>query len=136
MLKNNCINPVIIGELARCGHGDKVLIADGNFPLERWCKQANRVYLGLCSDLPTVIQVLETLQCEIQIEKVEVMQPEDGGEPEIYQEIREHLHLKDLEKLPRMKFYCACAEQDVRLAISTGESRAFGNVLLTIGVAP
>jgi L-fucose mutarotase len=34
MLKTVCTQPEFIRALAACGHGDKVLIADGNYPLE------------------------------------------------------------------------------------------------------
>lgn len=33
MLKGKLIHPDIMAALALCGHGDKVLIADGNYPL-------------------------------------------------------------------------------------------------------
>ena len=33
MLKNACINPEIMKAISLCGHGDKILIADGNYPL-------------------------------------------------------------------------------------------------------
>ena len=34
MLKGKLIHPDLIAALALCGHGDKVLIADGNYPLD------------------------------------------------------------------------------------------------------
>ena len=34
MLKNACINPEIMKAISLCGHGDKILIADGNYPLD------------------------------------------------------------------------------------------------------
>ena len=34
MLKGKLIHPDIMAALALCGHGDKVLIADGNYPLD------------------------------------------------------------------------------------------------------
>ena len=33
MLTGKCIHPELIRVLSLCGHGDKVLIADGNYPL-------------------------------------------------------------------------------------------------------
>lgn len=33
MLKTTCIHPEIMDVLSRCGHGSKILIADGNYPL-------------------------------------------------------------------------------------------------------
>ena len=34
MLRGKLIHPDIMAALALCGHGDKVLIADGNYPLD------------------------------------------------------------------------------------------------------
>ena len=34
MLTGKLIHPDIMAALALCGHGDKVLIADGNYPLD------------------------------------------------------------------------------------------------------
>ena len=51
MLKGKLIHPDIMAALALCGHGDKVLIADGNYPLDSKTGQAETVYLGLTPGL-------------------------------------------------------------------------------------
>ena len=33
MNTGKCINPYILAAVSRLGHGDKILIADGNYPL-------------------------------------------------------------------------------------------------------
>ena len=43
MLKGKCINPLIISALAHCGHGDKLLIADGNYPIDTMTADAETV---------------------------------------------------------------------------------------------
>ena len=134
MLTSKCINPPIMAALARCGHGSKVLIADGNYPLEQMTECEDLVYLGLTSGTPTVTEVLEVLHGVVEFEKAEVMTPGDGTEPEIFEEFRRELGF-DVEALGRYEFYDACKEEDVLLAISTGEKRVFANILLTIGCA-
>ena len=62
MLKGSCINPKLLSALAHCGHGDKVLIADGNYPLASKTNGAELVYLGMMPGTPTVTQVLEAVQ--------------------------------------------------------------------------
>ena len=47
MLKNGCIHPQIMQALSLCGHGDRILIADGNYPLAQRSGDAQKVYLGL-----------------------------------------------------------------------------------------
>lgn len=134
MLTSKCINPPIMAALARCGHGSKVLIADGNYPLEQMTECEDLVYLGLTSGTPTVTEVLEVLHGVVEFEKAEVMTPGEGPEPEIFEDFRKELGF-DVETLGRYEFYDACKEEDVLLAISTGEKRLFANILLTIGCA-
>ncbi|MBE6907317.1 RbsD/FucU family protein [Marasmitruncus massiliensis] len=135
MLKTSCINPEIMKTLSLCGHGDKILIADGNYPLDSKTGDSKKVYLGVASGIPTVTQVLEALLGGINVEKAEVMEPGDGSRPEIFSEFEKLLPGMTLEGIDRFEFYDACSEPAVRLSISTGEKRIFANILLTIGVA-
>ena len=84
MLRGKLIHPDIMAALALCGHGDKVLIADGNYPLDSKTGQTATVYMGLTPGLPTVTDVLEAIQSVVNIEKAEVMDPADGTTPEIF----------------------------------------------------
>ena len=134
MLTGICIHPQLMGALALCGHGDKILIADGNYPLASKTGQAKKIYLGLAPGLPSVTDVLRTIQSVVNLEKAEVMQPEDGSEPEVFPQFRYMLGGIELEKLGRFEFYDACQTGAVRVAISTGDKRTYANLLLTIGV--
>lgn len=135
MLTVKCINPQILASLSKLGHGDKILISDGNYPLASRSGNADKVYLALTAGSPTVTDVLAALQGVVNFEKAEVMTPGDGNaEPEIFGEFRSMLSL-DLDKLGRYEFYEAAEEGPVKLAINTGEGRVFANIMLTIGVA-
>lgn len=134
MLKGKLIHPELMAALSLCGHGDKVLIADGNYPLASKTAGAKTVYLGLTPGMPTVTAVLEAFQSVIEIERAEVMDPADGTTPEIFDEFLTMLDGIELEKLGRSEFYDACCQPGVRLAISTGEQRVFANLLITVGV--
>lgn len=135
MNKGKCINPQIMAYISLLGHGDKVLIADGNYPLASKTGDADKVWLGLTPGIPSVTDVLEALQSVINIEKAEVMDPADGTEPEIFGEFREMLGGMELDKLGRWEFYEECGKKTLRLAISSGEKRCWANILLTVGVA-
>jgi L-fucose mutarotase len=135
MVKSGLIHPELLRELALCGHGDKVLIADGNYPLAQETGDAAKIYLGLRAGTPQVTQVLETLLETVNIEKAEVMEPGDGTTPPVFDEFSRLLGGMPLEGISRGDFYRACADPKVRVAISTGEQRVFANILLTIGVA-
>ena len=135
MLTGKCIHPDLMRVLSLCGHGDKVLIADGNYPLDSKATEADLVYLGLMPGTPTVPEVLEAILSVVNVEKAEVMDPADGTTPEIFGTFREMLDGMELDLLGRYEFYDACCEKPVRLAISTGEKRVYANLLITIGVA-
>ncbi len=133
MLKGKMIHPEIMEALSLCGHGCKILIADGNYPLKARTAGARRVYLGLTPGLPTVTDVLRALLSVSNFESAEVMLTPDGSEPEIFADFRQLLPDAELKKIDRDAFYAACCEPMVELAISTGEQRTYANILLTVG---
>ncbi|WP_196980628.1 RbsD/FucU domain-containing protein [Mammaliicoccus sciuri] len=84
MIKGQCNHHKILETLSISGHGNKVLIADGNFPIMTNSNHnAEKVYLGLSKDLPTVTDVLKSILTVINIENVEVMDSAEKVEPEI-----------------------------------------------------
>ncbi|MBR4462231.1 MAG: RbsD/FucU family protein [Erysipelotrichaceae bacterium] len=139
MLTTKLINPEIMAALSLCGHGSKVLIADGNYPLAEKSGPAKKVFLGVKAGLPTVTDVLEAIHSVCEIEAAAVMVPEDGSTPEIFAEFEKELNGMKLTPLGRYEFYDACMSEKpgeaLVLAISTGEKRTYANILITIGVA-
>ena len=136
MLNGKLIHPQIMSALALCGHGDKILIADGNYPLASKTQGAQTVYLGLKPGQPTVTDVLDAILSVAVVESAEVMVPEGGETPEIFAEFTQRLNGMPLQGMGRFEFYDACmAPGAVALAISTGEKRTYSNILLTIGCA-
>ena len=79
--------------------------------------------------------VLEVLKSAVNFGKAELMTPGTGKEPEIFEEFRRILLEAEFETLGRYEYYDACCEEQVKLAIMSGEIRTFANILLTIGVA-
>ena len=137
MLKSRLIHPELSGALAAAGHGAKVLLADGNYPLStRTPPDAARVYLNLAPGVVSVTQALEVLLTAIPVEGAEVMVPADGPEPAVFGEFRRLLGPLDLVPLEREAFYAAASAPDVAVAVATGEGRLYANLLLTIGVVP
>ena len=47
MLKTECTNPLIVGAVSSCGHGDKILLVDGNYPLASKSGSAQKIYVRL-----------------------------------------------------------------------------------------
>ncbi len=139
MLKGQLIHPDILGILGSLGHGSRVLIADGNYPLQtRIGPDAELVRLNLSPGVVTVTQVMEALLSAIPLESAQVMMPAEGSEPPIFSEFRSILEKEgvvvELEQLGRFEFYDAASDPDVGLGILTGDQRLYANILLTIGV--
>jgi L-fucose mutarotase len=146
MLLGAILHPDILRSLGTAGHGAKILIADGNYPLAtRSAQTAARVYLNLAPGKVSVPDVLEAIVTCTPIEAAEVMTPDDGSEPSIFADFRNIL-ARSTTAMPiqggpmpltvrnRWGFYEAARAHDVALAIATGEQRVYANVLLTIGV--
>ena len=136
MLKTDCIHPELLRILASCGHGDKLLIADGNYPFDSNVnKNAARIYLNLTRGIPLVTDVLKVLNNTISIENIEVMIPDSGEEPSIFNEFRKILDKgMELNKLGRFKFYEESKKDNIKMVIATGEQRVYANILVTIGI--
>ena len=135
MLTYRLLQPEILRALAEAGHGSRILIADGNYPVVTAThERARRVYLNLAPDLLRVTDVLGVLSDAIKIEAAHVMVPDAGDEPPIFAEFRTLLAGIDLSPLGRFAFYDAARAPDLALAIATGERRVYANILLTIGV--
>jgi L-fucose mutarotase len=136
MLKTKLIHPEILSALASSGHGSRVLIADGNYPIVSGSSpEAQHVYLNLAPGVVSVIDVLRALVAVIPIEAAAVMMPESASEPGIFGEFRELLPQDiSLKPLGREEFYSTARDCNTTLVIATGEQRTFANILLGIGV--
>lgn len=136
MLKTKLLHPEILMELGRNGHGAKILIADGNFPVSTCTPgSSKKVFLNLAPGLLTVTDVLRVLNEYINIESAAVMVPPDEAPQAIHKEFTaimgEEISVKAYK---RFEFYELAKSNDVCLAIATGETRRFANLLLEIGV--
>jgi L-fucose mutarotase len=137
VLKYQLLHPELLRGLGEAGHGAKVLIADGNYPLTtRRNPGARCIFLNLAPDLVRVTDVLRVLVNAIPIESAQVMAPREGPEPAIFAEFKQLLPDLELQPLGRFDFYDAACGLDLAVAIATGERRVYANLLLTIGVVP
>jgi len=146
MLKGRLTHPDLLRALAGAGHGAKVLLADGNYPVgTKAPAAAARVYLNLTPGIASVTDVLAVLVDAVPIEAAEVMVPPSGPEPPVFAEFRRLLvgattapgtgpGELSLRPLSRDGFYQAASSPDVAVVVATGERRIYANILLTIGV--
>ncbi|MBF7018038.1 RbsD/FucU family protein [Staphylococcus durrellii] len=135
MIKGQCNHQQILKSLAKSGHGNKILIADGNYPIMTNANEgAEKIYLGFAPNLPLVTDVLKSILTVINIEKIEVMEPDEGKTPEIFSEFNKIAEDKLLTTYSRQQFYEMANEEDITLVINTGDTRTYSNIMLTVGV--
>ncbi|MCW5942816.1 MAG: RbsD/FucU family protein [Fimbriimonadaceae bacterium] len=135
MLIGSLQHPDVLRALAAAGHGSRIAITDGNFPVAtEHGPHATVVYLNLARGAMNVTQVLQALVQAVPIERATGMTPSDGTIPEIFNEYRAILGDTPLDPRPHAEFKRLVASPDVCLHIATGETRLYACVLLTIGV--
>jgi L-fucose mutarotase len=136
MLKYRLTHPPLIGALARCGHGSRILIADANYPhLTGSPAGAELIYLNLAPGLLTVSQVLKVVLEAVPVESAIVTLNEAHQEPPVVAEYRRMLPAGvAVQALARYDYYDAVKSPDTCLVIATGDQKLYANVLLVVGV--
>lgn len=140
MLKGipSLLSPELLKVLMEMGHGDELVIADGNFPSAAIAQRLIRL------DGHGVVPVLESilhlfpLDCYVK-EPVGLMQlvPGDKVKTPIWDKYRKILKasgepFKDFEYIERMAFYERARK--AYCVIATGESALYANIILKKGV--
>lgn len=139
MIKGRLIHPDILRGLAGAGHGSTVLVCDAHYPAGTATgPNADVVHLNLEAMRPTVPEVLAVLLDTVHVETVTLMEPSADALPSAVQQEVGAL-LPDgvaSELVDRFDFYRLARSEDLALVVVTGDTRRFGNVLLTVGVLP
>lgn len=139
MLRYPVLHPVLLGALARCGHGSRVLIADSNYAhVTNVNPGAEVVYLNLRPGLIGVDDILEAVLSAVPVEAAHVMRPDgDGARPDAWAGYEARLgEGLPLQPLDRADFYGACRGSELAVCVASGDTRLYANVLLTVGFVP
>ena len=136
MLKTGLVHPEILRALGAAGHGARVLVADGNYPVSTESPPtAEKVFLNLRRGLIGGADVLEALVQSIPVESAIVMEAPDRQPVPLHEQYRQILTAAvRLTGQGRRDFYQEAKSAATALVIVTGEERRFANILLTIGV--
>jgi len=139
MLKTKLVHPEILYALGKAGHGSRVLIADGDYPVSTTAgMNCEIVHLNLAPGIVNCTQVLEALLPTLLIEDSAVMDvPAGQPAPSIWDEYAKMLaqngNIFSMKKLDRFAFYHEVSGANTALIIQTGETREYANLLLTVG---
>ena len=132
------ISPELMHTMMEMGHGDELVIADGNFPAET-CAQ--RLVRADGHGVPVLLEaILKFFPLDVYVEKpVALMQivPGDPVKPTIWEEYRKILKASgepftDFENVERFAFYERA--KDAFAVVATSEAALYANIILKKGV--
>lgn len=140
MLKNipKNISPELLKVLDEMGHGDEIVLSDGNFPSERINDKVVRCDSTGVTDLLKSILVLFPLDTDYSDEQVFLMEvtPGDTYKPEIWEDYKKILDESKenytIGNIERFKFYERAKEAFA--VVHTGETALYANIILKKGV--
>lgn len=135
------ISPDLLKALAEMGHGDELVIADGNFP----CHSVGKNSIVIRADghgVPEILDaVLNLIPLDTYTEKpvalMEVVKGDTCGTPEIWSTYEDILNKYEpthhkIDYTERFAFYERA--KSAYLIIATGEKAIYANILLKKGV--
>lgn len=135
------ISPALLKALCEMGHGDELVIADGNFPCESVGKNAVVIRAdghGAAEMLEAVLQLipLDTYS-QKPVALMEVVKGDSCPSPVIWNKYKELLckyepEHHDIDMTERFAFYERASK--AYLIIATGETAIYANILLKKGV--
>jgi L-fucose mutarotase len=134
----NILSPELLKILMEMGHGDEIVIADGNFPS---ASIAQRLIRLDGHNVPEVLEaILKFFPLDIYVENpvglMEVV-PGDNVKPVIWDEYRKIIveskePFKEFEHIERFAFYERAKK--AYAVIATSESALYANIILKKGV--
>ena len=140
MLKNipPVISPELIYTLLEMGHGDEIVLADGNFPAA-----ANAQRLVRCDghDVPELLEaMLKFFPLDIYVDNPGALMavvPGDNTKPTIWEEYRKIIKasgekFSDFDFVERFAFYERA--QEAYAVVATSEKALYANIILKKGI--
>ena len=135
------LSPALLKVLCEMGHGDEIVIADGNFPAENMGTEAIVIRAdghGVPEILDAVLRMIPLDQYVEQPAALMQVVPGDPCVPEIWDTYRTLLNKngenpQNVEMMERFAFYERAKK--AYAIVATGETAIYANILLKKGVA-
>lgn len=132
------ISPELMSILMRMGHGDEIVIADGNFPAESCAQRIVR------ADGHGVVELLDAILKFFPLDSfvdhpASVMQPVDESAPNPpiwadYQRLLTQHEKREIELRPIERFRFYDFAKAAYAIVATGETAVYANLILKKGV--
>ena len=141
MLKKipSIISPQLLKVLCEMGHGDEIIIADGNFPSESVGKDAVVVRLD-GHNVPEILSAMVEFfpLDQVTAQPVGVMATADGSKPPVWSEFETVLkneptenYDRGFEEIERYEFYTRAKK--AYAVVATSEKALYANIILKKG---
>jgi len=139
MLKGipSIISPDLLKILMEMGHGDDIVLADGNFPS---ASSAQRLVRSDGNNVPELLKaILQLLPLDPFVERPVALMaviPGDSTRPAIWEQyrgiIQQYEKFGDFEYVERFAFYERARQ--AYAVVATSETAAYGNIILKKGL--
>ena len=133
------LTPELLKVLMEMGHGDEIVIADGNFPGAAIAQRLIRLDGHGVPELLDAVLALLPLDAYVDapVSLMEVVPGDTCGTPKIWDKYKDILHRHEpehsgIQMVERFAFYEKA--KDAYLIIATGETAIYANILLQKGV--
>jgi L-fucose mutarotase len=136
MIRGEIKHPDVLAALAGAGHGSKVIITDAHYPVATSIRQgAPIIRLALVADQPTVPFIAQRIVSAVPVEAADLPKVPDEHLPsDVHTELLGILGDTPINWISRNELYERGRSEDIALCIVSGDTRRFGNLILTVGV--
>ena len=130
MKKTKMLNSELSAVIALMGHTDTIAIGDAGLPVPDTSK---RIDLAVKRNLPSFLDVLETVLYELEVEEVTVASEIISSNPVLYKKIIELFNEVKINFVAHTEF--KKMTRDCKAVVRTGECMPYANIILHSGVA-
>lgn len=130
MKKTKILNADLSAVIALMGHTDTIAIGDAGLPVP---DSSKRIDLAIRRELPSFLDVLETVLYELEVEEVTIASEMIESNPVLYKKITERFSSVKINLVPHLEF--KEMTKTCKAVVRTGECMPFANIILHSGVA-
>lgn len=128
MKKTKVINSDLSRVIAQMGHYDTLGIGDAGMPVP---SSTEKIDLAVSKNLPSFIDVLKNVLCELQLQEVYLAEEIKTQNPDQLEAIEQVINVP-IKFIPHNEMKAVLS--DAKAFVRTGEMSPFSNILLVSGV--
>jgi D-ribose pyranase len=131
MKRTALLNAPLSAAIARLGHTDLLLVADGGLPIPA---EPERIDLALVAGVPSMMQTLRAIFLELAVEAAIVAEEQAEFAPKFHAELRAFLEAEGVALRTMTHIAFKQEARRARAAVRTAELTPYTNILLQCGV--